>query len=260
MRGKSAATGATRTRQIEPEAALTAYRKSLEESIEGIANRRKTRSQRAMLKITRTCRSATLESADGQVRIWSDLHLGHDNIIEYTKRPFADVEEMNEALWRAWEAAGEEDVHHLVVGDTAMGRALGDETWERIAALAGTRRTLVVGNHDLTGAGDLRAGGFDEYLSVLVAPGDPPLIMTHYPLGKVPAGHVNVHGHQHDAAPTRTPHINVSVEQTGYRPLELRDVRRLAAAITAGEYPPGRTTHERIEHIGGRRERSTGDG
>ena len=157
---------------------------------------------------------------------------------------------MNEALWSAWEDVGEEDVHHLVIGDTAMRQAVSEETWGRIEALAGKRRTLVIGNHDLTGTGDLRARGFDEYLSVLVAPGDPPLIMTHYPLGEVPAGHVNVHGHQHDAAPTRTPHINVSVEQTGYRPLVLGDVRRLAASIAAEDYPPGRTTKERIEHIG----------
>ena len=74
MKRKTAA--AACAQQIEPEAALTVYRKSLEKIIEGIANRRKTRSQRAMLKITRTCRSASLESADEHVRIWSDLHLG----------------------------------------------------------------------------------------------------------------------------------------------------------------------------------------
>jgi hypothetical protein len=36
------------------------------------------------------------------VYIWSDLHLGHANIIKYSKRPFSNVEEMDEALLHAW--------------------------------------------------------------------------------------------------------------------------------------------------------------
>lgn len=32
----------------------------------------------------------------------SDLHLGHDNIIQYGKRPFANIDEMNEALIENW--------------------------------------------------------------------------------------------------------------------------------------------------------------
>ena len=43
------------------------------------------------------------------------------------------------------------------------------------------------------------------------APGDPPLLLTHIPLVKVPLGAVNVHGHIHQAPVTDTPHINVCV-------------------------------------------------
>ena len=36
-------------------------------------------------------------------RFWtSDLHLGHANIIRYCRRPFADVDAMNEALIERW--------------------------------------------------------------------------------------------------------------------------------------------------------------
>ena len=39
-------------------------------------------------------------------RYWtSDLHLGHANIIQYTGRPFADVDEMNRALIEGWPPA-----------------------------------------------------------------------------------------------------------------------------------------------------------
>jgi calcineurin-like phosphoesterase family protein len=32
----------------------------------------------------------------------SDLHLDHDNIIDYCDRPFSSVDEMNEALVEHW--------------------------------------------------------------------------------------------------------------------------------------------------------------
>jgi calcineurin-like phosphoesterase family protein len=37
----------------------------------------------------------------GTVYIWSDLHLGHANLIKYCDRPFADAEAMNKALLHA---------------------------------------------------------------------------------------------------------------------------------------------------------------
>ena len=45
----------------------------------------------------------------------SDTHFGHRNIIKYTKRPFADAREMDEALITRWnEVVGDNDVvYHL---------------------------------------------------------------------------------------------------------------------------------------------------
>ena len=51
----------------------------------------------------------------------ADTHWGHRNIIRYCQRPFADVDEMNEALITNWNSTvGKDDiVFHL--GDFAMG-------------------------------------------------------------------------------------------------------------------------------------------
>ena len=58
---------------------------------------------------------------------------------------------------------------------------------------------------------------------------DPPLLVTHVPLPgltEVPDGCVNVHGHEHAFKPLRRGRwINVSVEQTLYRPLDVRTQR-----------------------------------
>ena len=57
----------------------------------------------------------------------------------------------------------------------------------------------------------------------LVIRSDPPLLVTHLPLTEVPDGCVNVHGHEHGFKPLRQGRwINVSVEQTVYRPLDVR--------------------------------------
>lgn len=190
-----------------------------------------------------------LESGRSTVWVWSDLHFGHDNIIRYTHRPFADADAMNQALYANWAATVGADDAVLFLGDVAMRKAVGEATWQRIRHAPGRFKQLVVGNHDLTGAGQLRVDGFDDICALLRADGDPPLLFTHMPLSAVPEGWVNVHGHTHAAPLTRSPHINVSVEHIRYRPLALPRIRALAKALAQGRYPPGNSTLERIESL-----------
>ena len=204
---------------------------------------------RALLKASRPLAPCRMEEANAWV--WSDLHLGHENIIRYTHRPFTDAEAMDDALYREWEATVGEGDALIFVGDIAMRGAVGEHTWERIRNGRGAAKYLVVGNHDLTGGGKLRVGGFDQTGSAMLVDGDPPLAFTHIPLKSVPEGCVNVHGHTHDEPPRPTPHINVSVEQLDYRPVALDRIRALAKEIVAGHHPPGTTTMERLVAIGG---------
>ena len=84
----------------------------------------------------------------------------------------------------------------------------------------------------------------------LVVPGEPTLLVTHMPLWSVPAGRVNVHGHVHNHEALRPgPFVNICVEQTGYRPLPLEAVRRLAARRLEDPRPRGETTLEEIEYL-----------
>ena len=205
---------------------------------------------RSLLSAARRYPVGEVDEPDENVLVWSDLHLGHANIIEYTNRPFAHVDKMNGALWANLMHALAPDKVLMVVGDVAMGPALNESTWQRLRCLPCRDSHLVVGNHDLTGAGMLRADGFGHVWSVIVSDGEPPLIWTHVPLANVPDGHVNIHGHQHDEPPTRSPHINVLVEQLEYRPVPLSDLRALARVLVNGVYPAGNTTLERLRAIG----------
>ena len=188
---------------------------------------------------------------DAGVWFWSDLHLGHENIIRYANRPFANAAEMDERLHANWRETVSANDTLVVVGDVAMRDALGEHTWRRIRQARGKRKLLVMGNHDITGRGDLRTGGFDEICAALCVDGTPPLLCTHLPLQAVPAGCVNVHGHTHDEAPRQSAHINVSVEQLNYRPVPLAHMRALARELVAGRYPAGATTLARIAAVVG---------
>ena len=200
----------------------------------------------AMLKACRGLPAGSLDAEAEEVWLWSDLHLGHANIIRYTNRPFANSGEMDCHLFNNWRNTVGEGDTLVCVGDMAMHDGVGEHTWERIRSSAGARKYLVIGNHDLTGCGALRVDGFDDVCAVLCIDGDPPLWCTHMPLEEVPEGCVNVHGHTHDEAPRRSRHINVSVEQLDYRPVALAPIRALARELVAGRFADGATTLERL--------------
>ena len=208
------------------------------------------RGLRAMMRAIPRHPVCEFNEPDETVLVFSDLHLVHENIIEYSNRPFDDVDEMNLTLWTNLESAMHTDKVLVVVGDMAMRQALNEGTWQQLRYLDCRQRHLVIGNHDLTGAGLLRAAGFDHVWSLMVSGGEPPLIWTHYPLNEVPTGYVNIHGHVHDSPPRRTPHINVPVEQLDYRPVSQLDLRALERVLVTGVYPPGNSTLERLQAFG----------
>ncbi|SEB58954.1 Calcineurin-like phosphoesterase superfamily protein [Paramicrobacterium humi] len=76
----------------------------------------------------------------------ADTHFSHVNIIRYTHRPFADVDEMNRELIARWNdrVAPDDDVWHL--GDLALGHPIEDQI--AMTAQLNGRRRLVPGNHD----------------------------------------------------------------------------------------------------------------
>lgn len=91
--------------------------------------------------------------------IWftSDLHLGHRNVIDFCKRPFKDVEEMDEKLIENWNervkpedtvyALGDMSFHHHSRGVYLLSRLMG-------------RKILVQGNHDTYSSTQYSLAGF----------------------------------------------------------------------------------------------------
>ena len=180
---------------------------------------------------------------DSGVWLWSDLHLGHVDVLSAFGRPFRSPEEMDDALFEAWERVVDPADTIVFLGDVVIG-GLSGRRLKRFRAAPG-RRVLVAGNHEFDHLSSGNLDGFHEASSTLYVLGRPPLLLTHVPLRRVPPGSVNVHGHLHvGRASGSGTYINVSVEQVGYRPQPLHRIRRLARFLERGRgrVPLGSTT------------------
>lgn len=76
----------------------------------------------------------------------SDTHFGHANVLRYDRRPFATIEEHDEALVENWNATVKPNdvVYHL--GDVAWGQSA-EEIDILLGRLHGVK-SLITGNHD----------------------------------------------------------------------------------------------------------------
>ncbi len=157
--------------------------------------------------------------------IWSDLHLYHPNIINYEKRPFTSVQEQTEHLIDAWKKTVKKGDRLFNNGDFAL-KVSKDDLTSLIKNLPG-RKILILGNHDRRHSVKwwLEAG-FDEVSKYPIIV-DKFWILSHEPLyvGKE-SPYANIHGHTHSTNMDNPYMFNVSVENIGYKPVLLEDVKK----------------------------------
>jgi calcineurin-like phosphoesterase family protein len=149
--------------------------------------------------------------------VGADLHLGHRGIIPKCRHRFCNVQEMNETIIKNWnEMVRPQDiVYHL--GDLCLGRRNGGPlSWlERLNG----QKVLIAGNHDRRIPSHLMT----PYETIQV--NEFKFFLVHNP-HDAPAdwdGWV-IHGHNHRFRPfldVKNKRINVSAEQTLYRPVSL---------------------------------------
>lgn len=76
----------------------------------------------------------------------SDLHLGHQRVIELCDRPFESVEEMNERIIANFNDVAGKGSRLVLMGDTCMGQLA--ESLEWLGKLEADEVILIPGNHD----------------------------------------------------------------------------------------------------------------
>lgn len=178
---------------------------------------------------------ANLSACDPHsVWIWSDLHFGHNNIIEFSNRPYMNTDEMNEDLvFRFNEYVNPEDTS-IWVGDVSF---MKDGPTSDILDRFNGDKILIVGNHDFKGKHPKQMTQFKEQYMFHVYENDTvQLMFTHYPITNniLPWPWINVHGHIHvDITNSNSnfltdQHINVNCEFHQYKPITLAQIIKWA--------------------------------
>jgi len=169
--------------------------------------------------------------------ITADTHFGHGNVIRYSGRPFANAEEMDEALIRAWNEKVPENgiVYH--VGDVSFHRDH-RKTAAILRRLNGTKR-LIKGNHDRKLHRDV-AKHFEwirDYYETR-GPNKVKVVMCHYPLLTWNGSHREswaLHGHCHGSLNPPSPvnemrRMDIGVDtHPDYAPYSWEEIARYMA-------------------------------
>jgi calcineurin-like phosphoesterase family protein len=74
----------------------------------------------------------------------SDLHIGHENILQYDNRPFKNTDEMHKQIIIRWNRVVKPTDEVYILGDFAWKNAIGDEVLSQLCG----RKFLILGNHD----------------------------------------------------------------------------------------------------------------
>jgi calcineurin-like phosphoesterase family protein len=163
----------------------------------------------------------------------ADTHFGHNKIIEYCDRPFASIDEHDNALIARWNAAVSPDDTVFHLGDLSF---LPRERTEEILEQLNGRIEMVLGNHDFYKRHN--RPGYETPVAVWfphihnrswvvdVSPATR-YELVHRPEDALGVTHVVLCGHVHEKWKTRTVYrvggdytvINVGVDQWGYAPV-----------------------------------------
>jgi calcineurin-like phosphoesterase family protein len=161
------------------------------------------------------------------VYIWSDLHLGHANIIEYGERPFRDVDEMDTTLLNAWRSKIKPKDVLINLGDF-MFNPKKESLTQTLHNLPGYK-ILILGNHDRGKSFKWwMEAGFDEVYKYPIIYKDK-YILSHEPIEiDENMNYINIHGHIHNKTTENKKQVNVSVEMLGYKPMLFEKIQKTA--------------------------------
>ena len=169
----------------------------------------------------------------------SDYHFFHKNIITYSKRPFASVPEMNEALIANHNSVITPEDDFYFLGDFAFCSI----EWQKeiLSKLNGRRKVLIWGNHDRKET-QMRYLGFDEFHINLdmeysgikfrlshfpFAPTDPKIAAQIKCAGKRPSREgcdFLLCGHVHERWKRLDNMINVGCDNWDFKPISLDQI------------------------------------
>lgn len=169
-----------------------------------------------------------------------DTHFYQDKLLQYNKRPFKSIEEMNSEIVKNWNNVIKDDDIVYVLGDFSFGTI--EETKEICHELKGIKY-LIKGNWDkFKFEKTWEEIGFEKVLEEpceLYITSDEPskhpkkIVLSHHPVD-ISSDEVNIHAHLHSddlkmEYPNMNPknHFCISVERIEYTPIQLEKIIKI---------------------------------
>jgi calcineurin-like phosphoesterase family protein len=113
-------------------------------------------------------------------RYISDLHFGHENIIRFDNRPFANTKEMEEVIISNWNSEVNNEDTTYILGDFCWDK---EDEWKRILKLLKGNKVLILGNHDLKSMSSELKRMFQDVKDYKeINDNGNHVIMSHYPM------------------------------------------------------------------------------
>lgn len=176
----------------------------------------------------------------------SDLHIGHEGIIKYCKRPFANVDEMNNSLITNWNGVVYEHDIVFVLGDLSL---CSYSDFVNVTKELRGKKILIQGNHDKYSHGQYNKAGFTVYQELKIKMFGKMIRLSHFPyayswykrpfvfkselrfMDKRPSkikNEILLHGHTHTKLKLHAGNmIHVGVDAWNYTPVSSKQIESI---------------------------------
>lgn len=178
----------------------------------------------------------------------ADLHLGHENIIALSKRPYKDSVQMLKVIMKNWNSAVTDNDEVYIIGDLFF-KINSTEQLEILRSLNG-KKHLILGNHDKGFNSNVK----NEFVTISdykkIDDNGRRIILSHYPILEWEGyfrGAYHIYGHIHNNFDTPAYRIiknnpehfknafNAGIDVTGYTPRTLDELILMNASEKISE-------------------------
>lgn len=164
----------------------------------------------------------------------ADPHFFHHNILRFCKRPFANVEEMNNTIVANLRTAVKPTDHLWILGDLTMDKNKDKERVQTLFRQIPGKKHLIIGNHDRAPwvRHDLPWESVQEVLHTSLE--NRRVTLCHYPMVTWPGvrhGALMLFGHVHNNWKGSRNCVNVGVDVWDFRPVCLDEIAARAETL-----------------------------
>jgi calcineurin-like phosphoesterase family protein len=151
----------------------------------------------------------------------ADNHFGHDKIRQYCQRPFATVEEMNQALIENWNSVVSAQDIVYVLGDFSFGHP------EQYLSKLYGHVVFIEGNHDRRLLEWARQQKITVHQTLQITIEKEEIFLSHYAHRVWPLSHygsIHAYGHSHGGLPDYGLSMDVGVDANNFTPVNALDI------------------------------------